>query len=95
MTNCASIVGNGMHITEWTLTRRYKDEEKGPHENTLFLLLCPISSASDIFSTFESDPQMSSKLKIEDFWNLETKSELKSLSKKLMMISHCKGTMKA
>ena len=34
--------------------------------------MCPINSASDIFSTFEPDPQISSKLKLEDFWNLET-----------------------
>ena len=33
--------------------------------------MCPINSASDIFSTFEPDPQISSKLKLEDFWNLE------------------------
>ena len=34
--------------------------------------MCPINSASDIFSTFEPDPQISSKLKLKDFWNLET-----------------------
>ena len=56
----------------WILTGRYKDEEKGPHQTTLFSLLCPIDSAFDTFSTFEPDPQFSSKLKIEDFWNLET-----------------------
>ena len=56
----------------WILTGRYKVEEKQPHETTLFSLLCPINSASDIFSTFEPDPQTSSKLKLEDFWNLET-----------------------
>ena len=31
-----------------------------------------MNSASDMFSTFEPDPLISSKLKLEDFWNLET-----------------------